>query len=142
MRRGGLSTLAALACVAVGCGGKTVAPVETITSDDIVFADDAVAVFADLERRLTEAAKVAGVARVHSLGFITSDLDGELHVEPERTSWLKVEGAFAGMPSKVTWTSEAPVGKMAQDVQPVQWANGLLLGMTRMGVLHNWAKVI
>jgi hypothetical protein len=130
---------AALALVLAACGATSKPPPPPPPDP---FADDPIAVFETLETRLVSAKQIDVEARIESIGVVSSDLTGELHVEPDRVSWIKVEGAFSGVPTDAKWSSETPVDPLHGDVGPWTWAEALLLGLTRMGALHNWAKVI
>jgi hypothetical protein len=121
------------------CGGKTAPPPPP---EPDPFADDPIAVFETLEQGLLAARQVDVTATIESIGIVSSDLTGELHVEPDRVSWIKVEGGFSGVNTHATWSSETPIDPIQTDVPPWSWAEALLLGVTRMGALHNWAKVI
>jgi hypothetical protein len=127
------------AVLLVACGGKAKPPPPPPPDP---FADDPIAVFETLETRLVSSKQIDVEARIESIGVVSSDLTGELHVEPDRVSWIKVQGAFSGVPTDAKWSSETPVDPLHGDVGPWTWAEALLLGLTRMGALHNWAKVI
>jgi hypothetical protein len=112
------------------------------TAKSIVFDDDPVAIFEDLEARLAAADRVEIEADIHAEGALTADVHGSIHVERERVSWIKVKGWFVGQPVHAKWSSLTPVSGYAFDVQPPEWAEGILIGAMRMGALHNWAKVM
>jgi hypothetical protein len=131
---------AAACLVLVACGGKTPPPAPTPEPDP--FADDPIAVFETLEQGLLGARQVDVTATIESIGLVSSDLTGELHVEPDRVSWIKVDGGFSGVNTAAKWSSETPIDPIQSDVPPWSWSEALLLGFTRMGALHNWAMVI
>ena len=129
----------AVALVIAACGG-TPAPPPPPPPDP--FADDPIAVFADLEDRLTSARWIELDADVRATGALAVELAGLVHVERERASWVKFAGAFAGGQLRGAWSSLETVDPFNVDVQQDVWADALVIGTTRMGVLHNWAMVI
>lgn len=103
------------------------------------FAHDPVAVMAALEDRLTAAQLADITATVRTEGVFALALTGELHVEREGVSWIKLR-----QDGEVTdkWSSRTPVDPTAKSTQPPTWADGLLIGLTRMGITHNFANVM
>jgi len=133
----------ALALVLTACGSRGSKPAEEPKDlAAIVFSDDPVAVLADLEDRLAAAREVEVIADVHAEGALTAEVHGELHVERERVSWIKVKGWFVDQPVQTKWSSLTPLSELTFDVTPPEWAEGLLVGAVRMGTLHNWAMVM
>lgn len=126
----------------VACGGPPPAARPLPPPDAIVFDDDPVAVLADLEERLVAATWIDVAVEIQSIGVVDSDLRGTLRVERERVSWIKVRGRLAGTPVRAKWSSLQPVDPHLADTAPPVWAESLLLGLTRMGSLHNCARVI
>jgi hypothetical protein len=135
--------LLAFALLITACGSKPPPPKEPEpTPESIVFDDDPVAILTDLEERLAAADRVEIEADIHAEGALTADVQGSIHVERERVSWIKVKGWFVGQPVQAKWSSLTPVSGYAFDVQPPEWAEAILIGAMRMGALHNWAKVM
>lgn len=133
---------AALAVVSlVGCGGTAAAPPAAVPAPD-PFADDPLAMLAGLEDRLTSAPHVEIDVRARAMGAIVADLRGTLVIERELVATVAVAGDFAGTAIDTTWRSDAPVADDRRDIQSPVWADSLLIGLTRMGALHNWAMVI
>jgi hypothetical protein len=135
--------LAALLVLAACGGSPAPAPAKPeVTADSIVFDDVPIAILADQEERLAAADRVDIAADIRAEGALTADVHGTIHVERERVSWIKVKGWFVGQPVHAKWSSLTPVSGYAFDVQPLEWAEGILIGAMRMGALHNWAKVM
>lgn len=139
MRR--LALVLALALIA--CGGKpVVAPTPTPDPASDPFAGDALAVLAGLEDRLTAAPRVEIQARARAMGVIVADLRGTIVIEREVAATVEVKGSFAGTEIDTRWRSDAPVAENRRDIQSPVWADSLLIGITRMGAMHNWAMVV
>lgn len=125
--------------VLVAACGAPAAPIAPAAPDP--FADDPVAAFAGLEARLTAARRVLIEAEVTATGAIEVDARGTITVEREGASTVEVRGRFVDAEVDRRWTSREPADPAARDAPPATWADGLLIGATRMGVLHNWAKL-
>jgi len=132
------------AAALAACGRKPAPPPANPppTAAERAFADDPIAVLADLEDRLAAARQVDFEADIVATGALSADVHGLVHVERERVSWIKVQGWFVGQPVHAKWSSETPIDRNSNDVPPAEWADGLLIGAVRMGPLHNWAKVM
>jgi hypothetical protein len=130
---------AAALLVLAACGGHQ--PVER-TPVEQLFSDDPLAVFGGLEEQLTEARDVIIEGRATATGAIAADVRGTLRVRRDRDSTIDVDGTHAGSALARSWRSTKPVDPDSRDVQPPTWADALLLGVTRMGVMHDWALVI
>jgi len=124
----------ALLALLAGCGG---APAAAPAFDP--FAYDPLAALATLEDRLTAAQVVDATCDVRTEGAVVLALHGELHVERERVAWIKLRGE--GVVTE-KWSSLTPFDANAKDTQPPTWADGLLLGLVRMGLTHNLANVM
>lgn len=125
--------------VLVAACGAPAAPGAPAGPDPL--ADDPVAALAGLEARLTSARRVVIEAEVTATGAIEVEARGTITVERERGTAVEVRGRFIDADLERRWTSQAPADPAARDVPPATWADGLLIGATRMGVLHNWAKL-
>jgi hypothetical protein len=129
---------AALLLLAAGC--HHAAPERTAVEQ--LFSDDPLAVFGGLEAQLTTARDVRIDGHASSTGYVETDLDGTVRVRRERDAAIEVHGTLQGSELGASWSSTKPTDPDLADVQPPTWADGILLGVTRMGVLHNWATVI
>lgn len=125
-----------LALVA-GCGGAPPSPVPHPGPDP--FAGEPRAVFDRLEQRLVDADRVELTAVVSASGAVTAELTGTIVVEPQLEASIVIDGTFDGNELEARWASSAA---KAIDTPPPTWADGILVGWTRMGVLHNWARMV
>jgi hypothetical protein len=105
-------------------------------------ADDPVAVLGELEARLLGASEVVIEANARADGVLSAQVEGTIRVVRDGVSTIEVDGSMQQMKLSNTWSSEKPVDEAARDTQPGVWADSLLLGATRMGVMHNWAMVL
>lgn len=110
-------------------------------------AEDPAAVFRALERRLLEAHRVRCEFHVTAEGGVEADLRGAMEVGPEGVVRLTAAGHFGGQPADVVLTAaggEMAFGSAAAPgtvVTPPHLREALVLGWTRMGVLHNLARL-
>jgi hypothetical protein len=132
MRSAGLLLL----LIACGGGGASTATKPPPGTDP--FAGDPLATFAGLEDRLVGARKVELTAEVSATGSVTAEISGTLVVEPEVEASIIIDGVFEGTEIESRWASASA---QASDTTAPAWAEGILIGLTRMGVLHNWAKI-
>ena len=101
--------------------------------------------FAGLERRLIEAQAVRVVASIESRGAVASSVQGHLHWGPDGRCDYGFKGTFIDAPLAVTLScadGRLTGGTAAQPVDraiPPALAESFLLGLTRMGLLHNVA---
>lgn len=126
---------AALLVVACGSSGTTV---ENPTPDE------ASAAFNALEQRLLNSSYLELTARIESTGAVSSVLEGSLIIDGDRVL-LGFDGTIAGKAvvlelesdgTKMTGGSET----LSFEVEtPPALAEGLIVGITRMGMLHNLA---
>ncbi|MCA9529582.1 MAG: hypothetical protein KC543_05565, partial [Myxococcales bacterium] len=103
------------------------------------FAGDPVAALGGLEARLLAADHVTITAQVSASGAARAELDGTIEIARATGASIALEGTFDGTAIATRWDSTAAA---AVDTGPPVWADGLVIGVTRMGVLHNWANVI
>ncbi|MEM7154305.1 MAG: hypothetical protein AAF799_15775 [Myxococcota bacterium] len=102
--------------------------------------------FRDLEQRLVEE-PLRLRFDVTAEGAVEVDIEGSLIVEDEVE--LRAKGTFAGQPLDLRLWSEGdhlqggPVGNPSFELpRPMALAPALVLGLTRMGVLHNIAMLM
>src|SRR5688572_12465312 len=134
--------IALVACLLIACGGGG-APATPAgpALESRIWADDAVAAFATLEERLAGAAVVEIEGESTSRGLIESQARGALKVERERVTIVHVQGTLMGAAFERHWSSMRPYDVTQRDTQPPTWADALLIGFSRMGLLHNWARL-
>jgi hypothetical protein len=104
-------------------------------------------VMANLEQRLLHAARVHVVFEVESHGGVETDLRGMLAIAPDGRAVLEAQGTFAGKPGVAriecdgkTLRGTSGTAKLEMPC-PAAMQPALMLGLTRMGVLHNLARV-
>jgi hypothetical protein len=106
---------------------------------------DAAARLAALERRLLEAVSVHVEAEIRSEGVLPSSLRGHLLVARDNKASLAFAGEFNRSPAQMVLVSDgARMRGGAPDLEfqldtPAALNDGLVLGLTRMGLLHNLA---
>lgn len=129
-------TLAALALAGAGCSSPSAVP------------KDPEEAFATLEQRLLEAPQVNCESHLVAEGAVAADLralhilgrDGWGHVEVTGTMLGKpVDARFAYSGDVVTFTS---ADERRELPMPADLRGGLLLGLTRMGWMHNVAMLV
>lgn len=143
--------LAGTAALSVACGGARPGPAEPSTGpapgQAAAPSGDAEALFADLEARLLAAESVRLHAVITSEGAIESALSGDVVVGGPRQASLSFAGTFSGRlvrPHLICDGSILRAGDRAEpfaEAAPEALAEGLLLGLTRMGLLHNLARL-
>lgn len=137
MRSAALGLLSIIGCLGA-CGGGGATAVKPPSGPD-PFAGDPLAAFGGLEERLLTAQKVELTAEVSASGAVTAEMSGTLVVQPELEASVVVDGFFDGNELEARWDSATA---KASDTTAPAWAEGILIGLTRMGVLHNWAKIV
>ncbi len=130
-----------LAAIVTGCGGAGGSGASVAAPPPGVdpFAADPLAAFATLEDRLLHAARVEVAVAVSASGAAQAELTGTIVVEPQLEASIVIDGSFDGNEIEARWASSAAA---AIDTPAPTWAEGILLGLTRMGVLHNWARLV
>lgn len=110
-------------------------------------AGDAAAAFARLETRLVDASAVRLAFDVVSEGAVESALRGTLAIDGDGRVQLLASGTFGGQPVELrvssdgrTYTYGNANGSRTEDAPP-HLEEALLVGLTRMGVLHNLAML-
>jgi hypothetical protein len=108
---------------------------------------DAEAHFSMLEQTLLKAKKVFMAIKVTSSGAVSSSLMGELRLSESNQAHLKFNGEFAGNPvemhlsSRENRMSGGSGDKSFEEGAPPALNEGILLGLARMGILHNLAML-
>lgn len=135
---------ASLLAVGFGaCGGKSApAPDPEPDLDTYVFAGDPIAAFGGLEEQLGAARRVEITTQIQSVGYFQADLTATYDVEREFKVSIAVEGTVAGNPVSAKWTSHDIRDDRDTDIQSPVWADAVLIGITRMGALHNLARIL
>lgn len=129
-----------LVVAAMGCSAEESAPP---ISEPI----DPAARFSALEARLLESGTVRFNFHVTAEGAVEADIRGALDISDSGGTWLKGEGHFGGQPVdlKLRTTGDSlnfgngPHGLTTQ--KPSSLNEAILIGFTRMGILHNLARL-
>jgi hypothetical protein len=108
---------------------------------------DGAAVMARLESRLLAASRVTIEATIESRGFVTSNLKGRSEwLDRNRATWAYA-GNFAGKLADLALTADGQVVQLRNGAQSrdeplgAEGNRAALLGLTRMGLLHNLARL-
>jgi hypothetical protein len=134
---------ASVLVVLAACGGKSApAPDPGPDPETYVFAGDPIAAFGGLEEQLGTARRVEITTQIQSVGFFKADLTATYDVEREFKVSIAVEGTVAGDPVSAKWTSHDIRDDRDTDMQSPVWADAVLIGITRMGALHNLARIL
>lgn len=153
MDRGVRSTAVAAAlltaALAAGCASTDPTSADA-TSSALPGADageDAAADFALIEERLLALGTVYLDFQITSEGVVESDLEGTLVMQPGQAARLAAGGTFDEQPVALRlvsdgrqWSGGSAAGSFAEPT-PRALREGLVLGITRMGLLHNLAKL-
>lgn len=121
-----------------GCGSET-------PRNDVAEADPA-ARFEELERRLVDADTVRIAYRVTAEGAVAADISGEVTIREDEIQ-LTGAGTFAGEEVDVFVRGDGDTfafgNQTIRDTVPTPAALGeaVLIGFTRMGILHNLARL-
>lgn len=100
---------------------------------------------ADLETRLLAAERVQLTFDVSASGVVEAELRGILIVERGRVARIDASGRFGGASGEVSMSGDARVvkgtsgAKRFEVARPPELDAALLIGLVRMGVLHNVA---
>lgn len=109
--------------------------------------DDPESAFAALEQRLLNAAAVRLDFHVVATGVFQADLRGTLHVEAPDPVRLTASGLFNGQAVDLALRSRGGMLELeagtdrATVSRPPALNEALLVGLTRMGILHNLARL-
>lgn len=110
-------------------------------------AGPAAADLAALEARLLEASSVRVMYHITSSGALEADLEGELGLQDERQMKLEGAGSFGGSPLEVRLVSDGKDLKGGTQPRPFDISTppalreAMVIGFTRMGLLHNLARL-
>jgi hypothetical protein len=108
-------------------------------------APDAAARFAALERRLLAARSIRFDAEIRAEGVLPSNLTGRALLARENRASLAFAGTFDRTPAQIVLVSDGTrMRGGAPELEfeltaPAALGEGLVLGLTRMGLLHNLA---
>jgi hypothetical protein len=101
--------------------------------------------FADLETRLLDAQHVLVRFEITAEGASTANLRGILELSADGKARIQARGTFAGEPGELAFESDGRVMKGERGGKRFELPTGealqesVLLGLTRMGLLHNLA---
>jgi predicted esterase/predicted DNA-binding protein (MmcQ/YjbR family) len=146
---GGAAMALLLALAGWGCtsAGGTAAPGDAgVVAGLPATVVDAAAAFEALEERLMGTDLVVAF-RVTADGARTARLDGVLRMAGAGGARLVADGQFAGAPVALTlmagdgWMVGGNQDTTFRHGTPVELRESLILGLTRMGVLHNLARL-
>jgi hypothetical protein len=134
---------ASLLVVLAACGSKSPPPAEPEPDPETyVFAGDPIAAFGGLEDQLGTARRVEITTQIQSVGYFKADLTATYDIEREFKVSIEVKGTVAGNPVAAKWTSHDIRDDRDSDIQSPVWADAVLIGITRMGALHNLARIL
>jgi hypothetical protein len=108
---------------------------------------DPAQLMARLEQRLLEARRVTVEATIEARGAIAVNLKGRSELRDRNRAELAWQGDFAGKPADLALKSDAATlqlrngAKTREDGVGAESNRALLIGMARMGVLHNLARL-
>ena len=127
--------LPSIAVLAVACSSTKQGPREAQKDFDA------------LEERLLDAPGVHSTSHLTAEGALTADVRCVHGVTRDGNAFLQAKGTLAGQPVDWTFVSDgkrmtltAPSGKREREI-PADLREGLLLGLTRMGWMHNVAML-
>lgn len=101
----------------------------------------------ELEEKLLTAKEVSFSFSVTAQGAVTANLTGTVSVNRLGRTNLTVEGDFAGQTLSLALYNDqgdlrfGPVERMRTTTEPAQLSEALIIGITRMGILHNIARL-
>jgi hypothetical protein len=143
-RRSRATAAAAVACLALAACAGAGAP---RGGDGLAAAADPATRFDALERALLDARTVAMDFHVTAEGAVEADVRGRLELGPDGAAVLRADGVFAGSPIDVMLHADAQrmrYGTAADPdtvPRPPHLREALVIGLTRMGILHNIARL-
>jgi hypothetical protein len=106
---------------------------------------DAGEAFADLETRLLSAQTLRVTFEITAEGANTANLRGVLELSADGRARIDARGSFAGESGEIQFTSDSRTMKGRRGAKRFELPTGkalqesIVLGMTRMGLLHNLA---
>jgi hypothetical protein len=141
----GLLSFFLLVGVGAGCGGDNgIRDAEEVRLEERMPEE----VFAELEERLVRTEHAELEFWVVSEGAFSSSLAGELTIRDGNAVSLEGRGRFGpdtvsvwleGTPGKMRWGT---LEESFEDGVPPELREGVVIGLTRMGVLHNLARLV
>lgn len=143
-----LLAIAGAAILASACTMQPKVPVEVAAAPTALDAKaPAAIVFADLERRLLDAPTLRMRYAVTSEGAFNASLNGTLELTQRTGVDLQAAGVFGNAPAALHLRSDGEImeGGSAQrtfrDPTAPALREALTFGLTRMGILHNLARL-
>ncbi len=131
--------LCLLACCLIGCAEPKDAAPERLPADEA---------FRSFEEKLTAAETVRVKVDIIAEGAVSATMKGQLTVAGNNKAHLLFNGQFDGEDAKIGLISNgdqmrggAATGEFRIDA-PQALNEGILVGLTRMGILHNLAKLV
>jgi hypothetical protein len=126
-----------LVAVATSCAVRSRPPINADLAPQAYF--DA------LEQRLLDAESLRVTFHITSEGAVESDLTGTLELPGNGVAKLSADGIFAGDPVSITLAADGITmtggnnDRTFNQEQPPHLREALVIGLTRMGLLHNLA---
>lgn len=146
-----VAVLLTIACTSSGDRRESEAPqsVESEpTATDADRDDAATRAMSELEQRMLAAERVEIAFVIESEGAVESKLEGQLAWSSDGTLSLTATGTFAGQPQQLELRADATTIEVvhASEVRshgprPSALIEALVIGITRMGLLHNLAML-
>lgn len=112
-----------------------------------VYSEDAALSFTELETHLLTAGAVSLDFHATAEGAVETDLRGHLSITASGDITLAAAGHFAGQPTALSLVADATklsfgnATSVKSTSRPPALAEALLVGLTRMGILHNLAML-
>lgn len=129
-----------IACLALGCA-------DAGQDDSAVDSSDPAAEFFSLEERLLRADRIRFDFAITAEGAVEADIQGSLEVGPGADAELVASGMFAGQPADLRLRSNQNALEFGNGTSlertetPAYLKDALVIGVTRMGILHNLARL-
>ncbi len=108
---------------------------------------DAAADFSAVEEQLLDATQTSMDYHITSEGAFVADIRGSMRVRPDGVAEIKGQGTFGGRPVDLTLTSDGTTmafgngPDVTEASTPAQLHEAIIIGLTRMGLLHNLARL-
>jgi hypothetical protein len=118
-----------------------------VSTAGVAIAGDAASEFEQLENRLLGADQVTIRFDIRSTGAVDSALSGQAAIGHSGQAKIRADGSFAGTAAnlRLDASPDALTGgngeQSFETARPDALAEGLLVGFTRMGLLHNLAML-
>jgi hypothetical protein len=125
----------------VGCGSEQ-------RREQAFASTEPAAAFSALEDRLLNASLVRFDFHVTAEGAFEADLRGALHIDDVERVQVTASGQFGGQPVELFLRSEGEEVEFGNGpnrtsgARPRNLNEALLMGLTRMGILHNLARLV